>query len=160
MDLRKYKYIRNVKPQYDAGKSSFAPFQPGSTNTSMLQFNTEIGPKAPSLNTLSSALNPASITNISNSGGPSPISALSQAGFGQKLSAGFNVANKAVGSALGKVANVVNKVPVLGALNFGKSLGNAFSTKNIISSDELSEQAGTSEGSVNGISYEKANAVD
>ena len=160
MDLKRYKYIKNVKPQYDAGKSSFAPFQPGSTNTSMLQFNTEIGPKAPSLNALSSALNPASITNISNSGGPSPISALSQAGFGQKLKAGFNVANNAIGGALGKVANVVNKVPVMGAINFGKSLGNAFSTKNIISSDELSEQAGTSEGSVNGISYEKANAVD
>ena len=72
----------------------------------MLQFNTEIGPKAPSLNTLSSALNPASITNISNSGGPSPVSTLSQVGFGQKLKAGFNVANKAIGQ-------VMNKIPVM-----------------------------------------------
>ena len=153
MDLRKYKYIRNVKPQYDAGKSSFAPFQPGSTNTSMLQFNTEIGPKAPSLNTLSSALNPASITNISNSGGPSPISALSQAGFGQKLKAGFNVANNAIGQ-------VMNKIPVMQGINFAQNLGNAFSTKNIVSTDELSQDAGSSEGTINGISYERMNQVD
>lgn len=158
MDLKRYKYIKNVKPQYDTGKSSFAPFQPGSTNTSMLQFNTEIGPKSPSINTLSSALNPdnlgtTAVSSLSKAGGPSPVSALSQVGFGQKLKAGFNAANKAIGQ-------VMNKVPVMGAINFGKSLGNAFSTKNIISSDELSEQAGTSEGSVNGISYEKANAVD
>lgn len=153
MDLRKYKYIRNVKPQYDAGKSSFAPFQPGSTNTSMLQFNTEIGPKAPSLNTLSSALNPASITNISKSGGPSPISALSQAGFGQKLKAGFNVANNAIGQ-------VMNKIPVMQGINFAQNLGNAFSTKNIVSTDELSQNAGSSEGTINGISYERMNRVD
>lgn len=153
MDLRKYKYIRNVKPQYDAGKSSFAPFQPGSTNTSMLQFNTEIGPKAPSLNTLSSALNPASITNISKSGGPSPISALSQAGFGQKLTAGFNVASNAIGQ-------VMNKIPVMQGINFAQNLGNAFSTKNIVSTDELSQNAGSSEGTVNGISYERMNRVD
>ena len=153
MDLRKYKYIRNVKPQYDAGKSSFAPFQPGSTNTSMLQFNTEIGPKAPSLNALSSALNPASITNISKSGGPSPISALSQAGFGQKLKAGFNVANNAIGQ-------VMNKIPVMQGINFAQNLGNAFSTKNIVSTDELSQDAGSSEGTINGISYERMNQVD
>ena len=153
MDLKKYKYIKNVKPQYDAGKSSFAPFQPGSTNTSMLQFNTEIGPKAPSLNTLSSALNPASITNISNSGGPSPVSTLSQAGFGQKLKAGFNTANKAIGQ-------VMNKIPVMQGINFAQNLGNAFSTKNIVSTDELSQNAGSSEGTVNGISYERMNQVD
>lgn len=153
MDLKKYKYIKNVKPQYDAGKSSFAPFQPGSTNTSMLQFNTEIGPKAPSLNTLSSALNPASITNISNSGGPSPVSTLSQVGFGQKLKAGFNVANKAVGQ-------VMNKIPVMQGINFAQNLGNAFSTKNIVSTDELSQNAGSSEGTVNGVSYERMNQVD
>ena len=153
MDLKKYKYIKNVKPQYDAGKSSFAPFQPGSTNTSMLQFNTEIGPKAPSLNTLSSALNPASITNISNSGGPSPVSTLSQVGFGQKLKAGFNVANKAIGQ-------VMNKIPVMQGINFDQNLGNAFSTKNIVSTDELSQNAGSSEGTVNGVSYERMNQVD
>lgn len=153
MDLKKYKYIKNVKPQYDTGKSSFAPFQPGSTNTSMLQFNTEIGPKAPSLNTLSSALNPASITNISNSGGPSPVSTLSQVGFGQKLKAGFNVANKAVGQ-------VMNKIPVMQGINFAQNLGNAFSTKNIVSTDELSQNAGSSEGTINGISYERMNQVD
>lgn len=153
MDLKRYKYIKNVKPQYDAGKSSFAPFQPGSTNTSMLQFNTEIGPKAPSVNALSSALNPASITNISKSGGPSPISALSQAGFGQKLSAGFNVANKAIGQ-------VMNKIPVMQGINFAQNLGNAFSTKNVISTDELSQDAGSSEGTINGISYERMNQVD
>ena len=153
MDLKKYKYIKNVKPQYDAGKSSFAPFQPGSTNTSMLQFNTEIGPKAPSLNTLSSVLNPASITNISNSGGPSPVSTLSQVGFGQKLKAGFNVANKAIGQ-------VMNKIPVMQGINFAQNLGNAFSTKNIVSTDELSQNAGSSEGTVNGVSYERMNQVD
>lgn len=153
MDLKKYKYIKNVKPQYDAGKSSFAPFQPGSTNTSMLQFNTEIGPKTPSLNTLSSALNPASITNISNSGGPSSVSTLSQVGFGQKLKAGFNVANKAIGQ-------VMNKIPVMQGINFAQNLGNAFSTKNIVSTDELSQNAGSSEGTVNGVSYERMNQVD
>ena len=153
MDLKKYKYIKNVKPQYDAGKSSFAPFQPGSTNTSMLQFNTEIGPKTPSLNTLSSALNPTSITNISNSGGPSPVSTLSQVGFGQKLKAGFNVANKAIGQ-------VMNKIPVMQGINFAQNLGNAFSTKNIVSTDELSQNAGSSEGTVNGVSYERMNQVD
>lgn len=153
MDLKRYKYIKNVKPQYDTGKSSFAPFQPGSTNTSMLQFNTEIGPKAPSVNALSSALNPANITNISKSGGPSPVSALSQAGFGQKLSAGFNVANKAVGQ-------VMNKIPVMQGINFAQNLGNAFSTKNVISTDELSQDAGSSEGTINGISYERMNQVD
>lgn len=153
MDLKKYKYIKNVKPQYDAGKSSFAPFQPGSTNTSMLQFNTEIGPKTPSVNALSSALNPVSITNISKAGGPSPISALSQVGFGQKLSAGFNVANNAIGQ-------VMNKIPVMQGINFAQNLGNAFSTKNIVSTDELSQNAGSSEGTINGVSYERMNQVD
>lgn len=153
MDLKKYKYIKNVKPQYDAGKSSFAPFQPGSTNASMLQFNTEIGPKAPSVNTLSSALNPASITNISKTGGPSPVSALSQVGFGQKLKAGFNVANKAIGQ-------VMNKIPVMQGINFAQNLGNAFSTKNIVSTDELSQNAGSSEGTINGVGYERMNQVD
>lgn len=165
MDLRKYKYIRNVKPRFDEGKSQFKPFTPGSTNTSSLQFNTQNGPKLPDVSQMSSALNPdnlgtTAVSSLSKAGGPQAVSALSQANFGQKANAALGVANKALGSALGKVANVVNKVPVMGAINFGKSLSNAFSTKNIISSDELSEQAGTSEGSVNGISYEKANAVD
>lgn len=156
MDLRKYKYIRNVKPRFDEGKSQFKPFTPGSTNTSSLQFNTEYGPKTPDLSELTSALNPTNpVSNIAKTPIPSSLqqNILSNVGLGTKLKAGFNVANKVIG-------DVMSKVPVMGAINFGKSLGNAFSTKNIISSDELSEQAGTSEGSVNGISYEKANAVD
>lgn len=156
MDLRKYKYIRNVKPRFDEGKSQFKPFTPGSTNTSSLQFNTEYGPKTPDLSELTSALNPTNpASNIAKTPIPSSLqqNILSNVGLGTKLKAGFNVANKVIG-------DVMNKVPVMGAINFGKSLSNAFSTKNIISSDELSEQAGTSEGSVNGISYEKANAVD
>ena len=158
MDLRKYKYIRNVKPRFDEGKSQFKPFTPGSTNTSSLQFNTQNGPQLPDVSQMSSALNPdnlgtTAVSSLSKAGGPSPVSALSQVGFGQKLKAGFNAANKAIGQ-------VMNKIPIMQGINFGKSLSNAFSTKNIISSDELSEQAGTSEGSVNGISYEKANAVD
>lgn len=169
MDLRKYKYIRNVKPRFDEGKSQFKPFTPGSTNTSSLQFNTQNGPKLPDVSQMSSALNPdnlgtTAVSSLSKAGGPQAISALSQANFGQKANAALGVAGKALGGAaskaLGAVSTVMNKVPVMGAINFGKSLGNAFSTKNIISSDELSEQAETSEGSVNGISYEKANAVD
>ena len=169
MDLRKYKYIRNVKPRFDEGKSQFKPFTPGSTNTSSLQFNTQNGPQLPDVSQMSSALNPdnlgtTAVSSLSNVGGPQAISALSQANFGQKANAALGLAGKALGGAaskaLGAVSTVMNKVPVMGAINFGKSLGNAFSTKNIISSDELSEQAGTSEGSVNGISYEKANAVD
>lgn len=169
MDLRKYKYIRNVKPRFNEGKSQFKPFTPGSTNTSSLQFNTQNGPKLPDVSQMSSALNPGNlgttaVSSLSKAGGPQAISALSQANFGQKANAALGVAGKALGGAaskaLGAVSTVMNKVPVMGAINFGKSLGNAFSTKNIISSDELSEQAGTSEGSVNGISYEKANAVD
>ena len=169
MDLRKYKYIRNVKPRFDEGKSQFKPFTPGSTNTSSLQFNTQNGPQLPDVSQMSSALNPdnlgtTAVSSLSNVGGPQAISALSQANFGQKANAALGLAGKALGGAaskaLGAVSTVMNKVPVMGAINFGKSLSNAFSTKNIISSDELSEQAGTSEGSVNGISYEKANAVD
>lgn len=169
MDLRKYKYIRNVKPRFDEGKSQFKPFTPGSTNTSSLQFNTQNGPQLPDVSQMSSALNPdnlgtTAVSSLSNVGGPQAISALSQANFGQKANAALGLAGKTLGGAaskaLGAVSTVMNKVPVMGAINFGKSLGNAFSTKNIISSDELSEQAGTSEGSVNGISYEKANAVD
>lgn len=170
MDLRKYKYIRNVKPRFDEGKSQFKPFTPGSTNTSSLQFNTQNGPQLPDVSQMSSALNPGNlnpsnvVSGISKAGGPQAISALSQANFGQKANAALGLAGKTLGGAaskaLGAVSTVMNKVPVMGAINFGKSLGNAFSTKNIISSDELSEQAGTSEGSVNGISYEKANAVD
>ena len=158
MDLKRYKYIKNVKPQYDTGKSSFAPFQPGSTNTSMLQFNTEIGPKSPSINTLSSALNPdnlgtTAVSSLSKAGGPSPVSALSQVGFGQKLKAGFNAANKAIGQ-------VMNKIPIMQGINFAQNLGNAFSTKNIVSTDELSQNAGSSEGTINGVSYERMNQVD
>lgn len=169
MDLRKYKYIRNVKPRFDEGKSQFKPFTPGSTNTSSLQFNTQNGPQLPDVSQMSSALNPdnlgtTAVSSLSKVGGPQAISALSQANFGQKANAALGLAGKTLGGAaskaLGAVSTVMNKVPVMGAINFGKSLGNAFSTKNIISSDELSEQAGTSEGSVNGISYEKANAVD
>lgn len=169
MDLRKYKYIRNVKPRFDEGKSQFKPFTPGSTNTSSLQFNTQNGPQLPDVSQMSSALNPdnlgtTAVSSLSNAGGPQAISALSQANFGQKANAALGLAGKTLGGAaskaLGAVSTVMNKVPVMGAINFGKSLSNAFSTKNIISSDELSEQAGTSEGSVNGISYEKANAVD
>lgn len=170
MDLRKYKYIRNVKPRFDEGKSQFKPFTPGSTNTSSLQFNTQNGPQLPDVSQMSSALNPGNlnpsnvVSGISKAGGPQAISALSQANFGQKANSALGLAGKTLGGAaskaLGAVSTVMNKVPVMGAINFGKSLSNAFSTKNIISSDELSEQAGTSEGSVNGISYEKANAVD
>lgn len=169
MDLRKYKYIRNVKPRFDEGKSQFKPFTPGSTNPSSLQFNTQNGPQLPDVSQMSSALNPdnlgtTAVSSLSKVGGPQAISALSQANFGQKANAALGLAGKTLGGAaskaLGAVSTVMNKVPVMGAINFGKSLGNAFSTKNIISSDELSEQAGTSEGSVNGISYEKANAVD
>lgn len=170
MDLRKYKYIRNVRPRFDEGKSQFKPFTPGSTNTSSLQFNTQNGPQLPDVSQMSSALNPENlnpsnvVSGISKVGGPQAISALSQANFGQKANAALGLAGKTLGGAaskaLGAVSTVMNKVPVMGAINFGKSLSNAFSTKNIISSDELSEQAGTSEGSVNGISYEKANAVD
>lgn len=153
MDLKKYKYIKNVKPKFDAGKSGFSPTDP--TRSSLL--SGAIGPKTPDLSNLTSALNPTNtVSNIANTAIPSSLqqSTLSNVGLGTKLKAGLGLANKAIGA----VSNFAS--PIMGGINAVKSIANAFSTKGLSSVDDLSNNAGSSEGSVNGVSYEKMNNVD
>ena len=153
MDLKKYKYIKNVRPKYNIGKSGFSPTDP--TRSSLL--SGAIGPKTPDLSNLTSALNPTNtVSNIANTAIPSSLqqSTLSNVGLGTKLKAGFNVANKAVGSVLSKAA------PIMSGINAIKSIGSAFSTKDLKSANQISDETGYSEGSINGISYQKTNAVN
>lgn len=62
--------------------------------------------------------------------------------------------------ALSKVSNVLSKIPITQSLSFASDLGNAFSTSNLPTEGNLSEGAGSSQGSINGVSYERRGFVD
>lgn len=61
---------------------------------------------------------------------------------------------------LSKVSNVLSKIPIAQSLSFASDLGNAFSTSNLPTEGNLSEGAGSSQGSINGVSYERRGFVD
>lgn len=59
------------------------------------------------------------------------------------------------------VGNVSNYVGMAtNALQFAQSLGNAFSTKSLPTTNNLIADAGTTEGNVDGVSYEKVGSID
>lgn len=98
MDLKKYKYIKNTRPQYDPGKEGFQP-----------------------------------------------------SNFKSK----FNQLNQQFGSFLSKYGPVAMK-----GLDFAKDMFGSFSTKDLASSNQIANASGTSEGSINGITYQRQNAID
>lgn len=98
MDLKKYKYIKNIRPQYDPGKDGFQP-----------------------------------------------------SNFKEK----FNQLNQQFGAALSKYGPAALK-----GLGFAKNMFGSFSTKDLASSDQIANASGTSEGSINGITYQRQNAID
>ena len=152
MDLKRYKYIKNTRPSYDNGKVGFSPYDP--TQMSLFQFNSMVGPKAPDLSSTMSALNPTNtVTNISKTAIPNNLqqSALKNVGLGTKLKAGINVA----GDVISKYAS-----PIMSGVNAIQGISNAFSMKDLKSEDQIASEAGSSEGQVDGISYEKMNLVD
>ena len=62
--------------------------------------------------------------------------------------------------ALSKVSNVLSKIPIAEGLSFASDLGNAFSTNSLPTEGNLSEGAGSSQGSINGVSYERRGFVN
>ena len=62
--------------------------------------------------------------------------------------------------ALSKVSNVLSKIPIAEGLSFASDLGNAFSINSLPTEGNLSEGAGSSQGSINGVSYERRGFVD
>lgn len=98
MDLKKYKYIKNIRPQYDPGKDGFQP-----------------------------------------------------SNFKEK----FNQLNQKFGATLSKYGPMALK-----GLDFAKDMFGSFSTKDLASSDQIANASGTSEGSINGITYQRQNAID
>ena len=152
MDLKRYKYIKNTRPSYDNGKVGFSPYDP--TQMSLFQFNSMVGPKAPDLSSTMSALNPTNtVANVAKTAIPNNLqqNALNNVGFGTKLKAGINVA----GNVIGKYSS-----PIMSGVNAIKGISNAFSMKDLKSEDQIASEAGSSEGQVDGISYEKMNLVD
>ena len=61
---------------------------------------------------------------------------------------------KTMGNAIGYANMATN------ALQFAQSLGNAFSTKSLPTANNLIADAGTTEGNVDGVSYEKVGSID
>ena len=132
MDLKRYKYIQNTKPKYAGGK-----------NNPLLQ--TPQGVTLPTPQSLSQMVaNNVLSNNIPNSIKNTPID-------GSKLPA---LPPKTMGNAIGYANMATN------ALQFAQSLGNAFSTKSLPTANNLIADAGTTEGNVDGVSYEKVGSID
>lgn len=132
MDLKRYKYIQNTKPKYVGGK-----------NNPLLQ--TPQGITLPTPQSLSQMVsNNVLSNNITNSIKNTPID-------GSKLPA---LSPKTVGNATNYVGMATN------ALQFAQSLGNAFSTKSLPTTNNLIADAGTTEGNVDGVSYEKVGSIN
>ena len=132
MDLKRYKYIQNTKPKYAGGK-----------NNPLLQ--TPQGVTLPTPQSLSQMVaNNVLSNNITNSIKNTPID-------GSKLPI----------QPLKTMSNATNYVGMAtNALQFAQSLGNAFSTKSLPTTNNLIADAGTTEGNVDGVSYEKVGSID
>ena len=132
MDLKRYKYIQNTKPKYAGGKNNPLLYTPQGVTLPTPQSLSQIV----SNNVLSN--------NITNSIKNTPID-------GSKLPA---LPPKTVGNATNYVGMATN------ALQFAQSLGNALSTKSLPTTNNLIADAGTTEGNVDGVSYEKVGSID
>lgn len=132
MDLKRYKYIQNVKPKYAGGKNNPLLYTPQGVTL----------PTPQSLSQMVS--NNVLSNNITNSIKNTPID-------GSKLPA---LAPKTMGNAIGYANMATN------ALQFAQSLGSAFSTKSLPTTNNLIADAGTTEGNVDGVSYEKIGSID
>lgn len=134
MDLKKYKYIQNTKPKYAGGKNNPLLYTPQGVTLPTPQSLAQMV----SNNVLSN--------NITNSIKNTPINI-----NGIKLP----IKSPKI------VSNVTNYAGMAtNALQFAQSLGNAFSTKNLPTTNNLIANAGTTEGNIDGVSYEKIGAID
>lgn len=134
MDLKRYKYIQNTKPKYAGGK-----------NNPLLQ--TPQGVTLPTPQSLSQMVsNNVLSNNITNSIKNTPID-MDPIKLPIKSS-----------KTMGNVSNYANMAT--NALQFAQSLGNAFSTKSLPTTNNLIADAGTTEGNVDGVSYEKVGSID
>lgn len=132
MDLKRYKYIQNTKPKYSGGKNNPLLYTPQGV----------ILPTPQSLSQMVS--NNVLTNNVVNSIKNTPID-------GSKLPI---LPSNTVSNATNYVGMATN------TLQFAQSLGNAFSTKSLPTTNNLITNAGTTEGNVDGVSYEKVGAID
>ena len=134
MDLKRYKYIQNTKPKYAGGK-----------NNPLLQ--TPQGVTLPTPQSLSQMVsNNVLSNNITNSIKNTPID-MDPIKLPIKSS-------KTISNATNYVGMATN------ALQFAQSLGSALSTKSLPTTNNLIADAGTTEGNVDGVSYEKVGSID
>lgn len=132
MDLKRYKYIQNTKPKYASGKNNPLLYTPQGVTL----------PTPQSLSQMVS--NNVLSNNITNSIKNTPID-------GSKLPI---LSPKTVSNATNYVGMATN------ALQFAQSLGDALSTKSLPTTNNLIADAGTTEGNVDGVSYEKVGSID
>lgn len=132
MDLKRYKYIQNTKPKYAGGKNNPLLYTPQGVTL----------PTPQSLSQMVS--NNVLSNNITNSIKNTPIG-------GSKLPA---LPPKTMSNATNYVGMATN------ALQFAQSLGSAFSTKSLPTANNLITDAGTTEGNVDGVGYEKVGSID
>lgn len=130
MDLKKYKYIKN-KPRFDSG-------------TDLLQ-GPVVHANWPNFTVISDMLAKQNdITNIKNT----PIDT-------SRLKLTPDIKNNTTVNFNKLAPNIISS-----GLQFGTSMINALNTNNVQNVDQLIGNSGTSQGYVNGVGYEKYNAID
>lgn len=130
MDLKKYKYIKN-KPRFDSGVD--------------LLHGPTVTTNWPKFTTISDMLSKQyDITNIKNT--PIDVS---------KLKLNPQITGNTLGNFSKFGPNIISQ-----GLQFGTSMVNAFDTSNVQNVDQLMGNAGTSQGYVNGVGYQKYNMID
>lgn len=135
MDLKRYKYIQNTKPKYVGGK-----------NNPLLYSTPQGVPQLTPQELVQMMANHLLSNNITNSIKNTPID-MDPIKLPIKSS-----------KTMGNVSNYANMAT--NALQFAQSLGSALSTKSLPTTNNLITDAGTTEGNVDGVSYEKVGSID
>ena len=144
MDLRKYKYIKNTKPQYKVGKEAYAfkPYSPIDTGTlsGRIQMTSMENLPKPSMNMIPNSM-------LQNN------ASQSLQGLQNTKAVPVEGANKATGGGM-------KGLPITEGINFAANMINAFNTNSVKSQNELISEAGSTQGTINGIDYERQNSID
>lgn len=132
MDLRKYKYIKNVKPGFENGADQLT----WTPQNFML----------PTPQALSSMV----MTNVLSQNPLVSNTAINSS----KLKTSTAINNSSTPTANAIMGGVQN------TLQFAQSLGNAFNTKNLATENNLMANAGITEGNMDGVTYQRIGAID
>ena len=165
MDLRQRKRINNI-PKFNSGTGSLSDSINGIGGdiTGLNQYKTNIT-SIPTQSDINNMRGPGNITGLGSNSKPTTGQVIGQ--VGNAIGGAFDQSSKFINStsrSLGQFGDLASKIPG----PYGQAIGGVFKLASNYSgmanyshgSSEMMNQAGTTEGSINGIGYTRQNIAD